>query len=201
MSLLQAARAITKRGLPSSSRTFSLSTRSSSAAPADPDTPAASSSSPPPEPAPTPAEDAAESVVQEPVLDPDSSKGGKGYRAWLAGDGAQFRNGLKGKTNWLGDTVSCLTCVDGMGSAVGGKALLGVVKVLRGWQSRPQLLEGNRSSFLDSRPSENELRSSSQALTTLFPALTGVAKLRRFGGAHAPYQVGRPSSTSPSSNH
>ena len=50
-------------------------------------------------------------------LDPDSSSSssssasqGKGYRAWLAGDGAKYRRGIPGRTNWLGDQVSSLSC-------------------------------------------------------------------------------------------
>ncbi|SCV67893.1 BQ2448_5504 [Microbotryum intermedium] len=29
---------------------------------------------------------------------------GRGYRAWLKGDGAQYRHGIKGSTNWIGET-------------------------------------------------------------------------------------------------
>ncbi|SCZ94052.1 BZ3500_MvSof-1268-A1-R1_Chr6-1g08389 [Microbotryum saponariae] len=30
--------------------------------------------------------------------------GGRGFRAWLRGDGAQYRRGIKGATNWIGET-------------------------------------------------------------------------------------------------
>ncbi|SGZ29658.1 BQ5605_C050g12468 [Microbotryum silenes-dioicae] len=30
--------------------------------------------------------------------------GGGGFRAWLQGDGAQYRRGIKGATNWIGET-------------------------------------------------------------------------------------------------
>ncbi|KAM0788484.1 hypothetical protein ACM66B_001617 [Microbotryomycetes sp. NB124-2] len=33
-----------------------------------------------------------------------SAGAGRGFRAWLNGEGARYRNGIKGKTNWIGDT-------------------------------------------------------------------------------------------------
>ncbi|BGP14431.1 hypothetical protein JCM10213_004554 [Rhodosporidiobolus nylandii] len=33
-----------------------------------------------------------------------SGPAGKGYRAWLNGEGARFRKGIAGKTNWIGET-------------------------------------------------------------------------------------------------
>jgi len=35
-----------------------------------------------------------------------STGGGRGYNAWLSGEGARFRKGVKGRTNWIGDSVS-----------------------------------------------------------------------------------------------
>jgi hypothetical protein len=36
-------------------------------------------------------------------------KTGKGYRAWLSGEGARFRKGVVGRTNWIGETVRALS--------------------------------------------------------------------------------------------
>ncbi|GAA5867286.1 hypothetical protein JCM1840_005011 [Sporobolomyces johnsonii] len=36
--------------------------------------------------------------------DPPAMQAGRGYRAWLNGEGARFRTGIKGKPNWIGDT-------------------------------------------------------------------------------------------------
>ncbi|KAK4058487.1 hypothetical protein OIO90_000649 [Microbotryomycetes sp. JL221] len=47
----------------------------------------------------------AQEVTPEPGTTPTATVGaGRGFRAWLNGDGARFRHGIKGKTNWIGDT-------------------------------------------------------------------------------------------------
>jgi hypothetical protein len=65
-------------------------------------------------------EDAVTEEIAEPVLDPEKSPfgKGKGFRAWLSGEGSRYKTGLKGATNWLGDTVglfllsiSLVTCL------------------------------------------------------------------------------------------
>jgi hypothetical protein len=94
-------RAITRQRIPSAVRPFTLSSQALADA-------AAVSTSTDAELRPSVDAIVAEVVVEEPKLDPETSKGGKGYRAWLNGDGAQFRHGLKGQTNWLGETVSCM---------------------------------------------------------------------------------------------
>jgi hypothetical protein len=45
------------------------------------------------------------SEVQESTGTKSSSSQGRGYTAWLDGDGARYRNPIKGRTNWLGETV------------------------------------------------------------------------------------------------
>ena len=85
------------------STSSSFSDPSSSTATVPPSTTSAATTDSPIEP-PAVVEAVVE-VVEEPVLDRERG-GGKGYRAWLSGDGARFRNGLAGRTNWLGDTVS-----------------------------------------------------------------------------------------------
>lgn len=90
----------------SAARGFSSSpVASTSAGPSD--SPAAEASSAPPpvsELAPEPVDPA---EAQAAPLDPEpAGRGAKGFRAWLATDGARFRHGIKGQTNWLGETVS-----------------------------------------------------------------------------------------------
>ncbi|GJN87280.1 hypothetical protein Rhopal_000228-T1 [Rhodotorula paludigena] len=46
--------------------------------------------------------DAAQEAQQGAAL--STGKPGKGYRAWLNGEGARFRRGVQGRTNWIGDT-------------------------------------------------------------------------------------------------
>lgn len=90
--------------LSSSARSFSSSAAvaSTSTEPASAD---ASTSAP--STADEPVADAAEGSSEKAPLDAErSSRGGKGFRAWLAADGARFRHGVKGQTNWLGETVS-----------------------------------------------------------------------------------------------
>ena len=43
-------------------------------------------------------------VEAEPVY--DVGKNDKGFKAWLSGEGARYRKGVSGGTNWLGETVS-----------------------------------------------------------------------------------------------
>lgn len=87
-------------------------TRSFSTAPtcrSAPAAPSPSSADPLPEPTDSAASPDAPLAPprEEPTLDPESSsRGGNGFRAWLNGDGAKFRNPLPGRTNWLGNTVS-----------------------------------------------------------------------------------------------
>lgn len=50
--------------------------------------------------------DAAEAVAEAAAT--PQGKAGKGYRAWLSGEGARFRKGVVGRTNWIGDTVRSL---------------------------------------------------------------------------------------------
>ena len=101
---LRSITSITTRLHQSPSSTTRLFSRPSSSA--APSTPSDSNSTPAPESETAP-------------LDPDSSSSsysaspggqGKGYRAWLAGDGAKYRRGIPGRTNWLGDQVSSLSC-------------------------------------------------------------------------------------------
>ncbi|KAI5481552.1 ribosomal protein S35, mitochondrial protein [Pseudohyphozyma bogoriensis] len=78
-------------------RPFSVSRASLS------DDAAASSSSSPTDDAQAPT-DAAESG-SAPVVEQSEGKGkGQGYRAWLKDEGLRFRDPLKGRTNWIGDT-------------------------------------------------------------------------------------------------
>ncbi|GAA5948871.1 hypothetical protein JCM21900_003455 [Sporobolomyces salmonicolor] len=46
-----------------------------------------------------------DSQVQEAErYDAPAPQAGRGYRAWLNGEGARFRTGIKGRANWIGDT-------------------------------------------------------------------------------------------------
>jgi hypothetical protein len=98
------------------SRPFSSSPVASTSA-AQPDSPAPDATSAPPPvselaPEPTdPTEAEAAPLDPEPV-----GRAGKGFRAWLASDGARFRHGIKGQTNWIGETVSCPPLVGAEGA-------------------------------------------------------------------------------------
>lgn len=80
---------------------FSSSSRSLAAD--SPTTPAAAA---PAEATPSPEATVAANEDNETVYDAESGRGGKGYRAWLSGEGAKFRRAIPGKTNWLGEQVS-----------------------------------------------------------------------------------------------
>lgn len=93
-----------------SSRGFSSSpiASTSNATPDSPNPDATAAPPPVTELAPEPVDP---SETQAAPLDPERpSRGGKGFRAWLATDGARFKDGVKGQTNWLGETVSQISC-------------------------------------------------------------------------------------------
>lgn len=69
-------------------------------------TPSDDNSPPPPTATEGESETSAAAAEENTVFDADTGRGGKGFRNWLNSDGARYRHGVKGKTNWLGDTVS-----------------------------------------------------------------------------------------------
>lgn len=117
LSLLRASLAPARRSFASTSFARADAVPSTSAP-----TPDADAAAPPP----AESAEAAAPVEDEPQLDPEpTGRTGNGYRAWLNGEGAKFRNALHGRTNWIGDTVSDLGCLGTLvpaGSRVAGTA-------------------------------------------------------------------------------
>ncbi|KAK4053451.1 hypothetical protein OIV83_001618 [Microbotryomycetes sp. JL201] len=84
--------------------TESSAAESSDAAAASSATSSESSASDQPSQETQEATDEATTAGAAPAADLESATAGRGFRAWLNGEGARYRNGIKGKTNWIGDT-------------------------------------------------------------------------------------------------